>query len=1275
MPNEVKQRISRHLVLRPLFSVFTLLCVGLAVIQASGRLSTAVLHLFETNINSVLASQQIVVQGLQGGWHGFNPVIQVARLQLPAGEVTDADIEVDLLESLLRGTLVPRRVVLQQVSLKVDQTADGWRLRGMGAQASPIDLQAVLNGPLRHVDNLHAVVLVNFNGGEQHAQLGARVGLVNRGGRHYVDASLSNTAVLGEALHLEGWQQEALPWVTEAVNTGTVKGRLQVPQLLTNMPGLQLSGVEGVWHDLSETGGGRLQLEVSGLQVAQGGEPLAARLVLSGQRRQDSFDGLVEQFRVYTAANSLSLGNAHLSLQLDAEDSEFAAARQLLSGAPKVPRIRLWLEQLSLTELSSFMRATVSHWEPVGRWVEGLAVAGSASNIHGYYDAAAGLGYRASIADLHMRGYKGAPTLENGQGVLWGYQRGIAMQLNAADVGLQFPDLFHQKWRMDTISGVVKGWFARGYFALRGSHLKARMGETAIAGAFSLSRPNPRYEQRVGLSLHVDRVGLLPAKAYIPYKIPAQLAEWLDIGPRDGRLSDARFVYHGQVHQQPGIPARRIELTANLHQGSVAYDPAWPLVTGLNAVVHVAGSSTRVKVAQGTTLGVRVDGSRATVLDNGRLADVVLQAKGDGADVLEFVRGSPLQQQLNFITPQWRSSGGMQFNGSLRVPLREDDNNEPLDVQLQLELADAELVMPEYRSELRGLSGNGRFRLPHHLSGEFSGEMFAQPVQVRISSDDQWLWFDMAGRAAPADVYQLIDYTDGAPLQGYFDFDGRLNVAVGGGVTNLQMTSNLLGLQVGLPAEFGKTAEDEAAIEIGVQFLEEYQSVRWQYASSNGWLHVGDTIERGAIGINQAPPMTAQEESAMLISGSMPQIVLSDWVTGEGESSVALPVDWTIRNLAVGRLVIDELDFEDITLNGNQRGEQAAFQFDGETLRGAVTIPENEPLDIDLAYLRLPVSAADVQPVADGDAEDPLSVEVGRALPHARVNIEQLDLGDDPFGAWNFVMEPVADTVVLSPFTAHVKGVHIEDSTIIWDLPANRSAFVGELTLDDLQTTLPQWDYAASLQTATADMTADAAWAGSPANVSLLGLTGQLTLDAADGRFLEVEGTQGGLRILSLINFSKIAKRISFDFSDVVGSGISFDQISANVSLQAGRLSFNEPMMVDSSSGLYQVGGQVDLGTGALDNEMIVTLPVSNSLPWYGVYLALANPLAGIGVVVGERIFRKPIKQFSTAKFEVSGTLEDPKVEFVSLWDRSMKAPEENGKSALADKSDAPPPA
>ena len=92
------------------------------------------------------------------------------------------------------------------------------------------------------------------------------------------------------------------------------------------------------------------------------------------------------------------------------------------------------------------------------------------------------------------------------------------------------------------------------------------------------------------------------------------------------------------------------------------------------------------------------------------------------------------------------------------------------------------------------------------------------------------------------------------------------------------------------------------------------------------------------------------------------------------------------------------------------------------------------------------------------------------------------------------------------------------------------------------------------------------------------------------------------------------------------------------------------------------MGGKVNLVDRTLDNEMVVTLPVNKSLPWYGVYLALANPLAGAGVIVGERVLRKPLEQFSSAKYEIGGTIDEPTVNLVSVFDTSM---EKGGSEAV----------
>ena len=70
----------------------------------------------------------------------------------------------------------------------------------------------------------------------------------------------------------------------------------------------------------------------------------------------------------------------------------------------------------------------------------------------------------------------------------------------------------------------------------------------------------------------------------------------------------------------------------------------------------------------------------------------------------------------------------------------------------------------------------------------------------------------------------------------------------------------------------------------------------------------------------------------LLISGSMPEMVLSEWISADGESAVSLPLDWVIQDLSIGRFVVDELSFADVSLNGWQRGGDTGFEFDAPTI-------------------------------------------------------------------------------------------------------------------------------------------------------------------------------------------------------------------------------------------------------------------------------------------------------------------------------------------------------
>ena len=1243
-----------RLILRPLFVFACFFLVLVAIFQASGRFALATAEYFTDEINAVLAPFGVRIEGLQGDWHGLNPIVNIGKVTFLGGSAKEVRFELDVLESAFNSAMVPRHVSVNTVYLDIVETDQGWKLRGAAEDGQLPDLTQ----SLRNVDWLEgsAEVLLTNKKGEV-ARVKASIDARNLGNQHY--ASLKLSAGNDDGLEINLWEQDA-----DLIGEGHTRalyanGALALPELLTRQPHIELNVEDLSWYEVDKKGGGQLNLDLRRFSIPLETAELSLSLQAELSREEDTIRSVLPVLQIAGFAETevapFDLSGLQLKYAIDANGSDLENEVD----------VAVWHEGIELHNVTDFGRFATDPANAAGRWIRGLNPSGRLNNIHFFAKLleTPKIGFSGSLADLKISAFRGAPGLTEGQGQIWGNGRANAVQINASNGQLRFPDLFTDTWDFSTLQGVVKAWVAPGYFSLRGGGIKTRINDSNIAGSFSLTRPDPRYEQRVGMRLQVDGSDLMAARTFVPYKIPDDLSKWLQDGPQGGHLSNISFLYQGQVHVREGELGRRIELLSDLENASVKYDQEWPAVEGLDGQVHVAGTSTRVQVEKATSQDLSIGSSFLELIDNGTYAEVQMLAGGPGAKMLDFVLASPLQETLSFVTPEWQSSGDMRMSLDLRVPIRASEAP-PLQITFDFDVQDFMLDMPEYRTRITDAKGSGKFHLPHQVTASLAGKMFGVPTDFEITSDDDWVKFDVTGQATHEDVYTLIDYEDVGIVDGRFDYEGVLAIAMNDKkVTNLAVQSDLSGMEVKLPSFLAKPASEPSPTEIDVQFLEDYQSIRWSYKDTQGWVHSGDEIERGAIGVSAAPPMTSHDQRAIEISGVMDTLVLSEWVSDDGDAQVALPLDWRIRGLRVGKFVIDDLEFSDLLLGGSQSGENVDFTFESPDLTGEVRLPEAGLMEIDLAHLRLPSTEeeGEVEQIIGGvslaQAPDPIDVEVGRQLPASKVSLDLLHLDDEPFGSWRFTVRPEGNLVHFDKFTADVNGVHITDGAVVWDLERNRSSYVGDIQLDDLSETLPLWDYAPVVETSTTNLKADANWAGSPANISLIGLSGDLGFVARDGRFLDVEGG-GGLRVMSLLNFSNIAKRISLDFTDVTDKGFGFDKIEAEVQLDEGHLQFVERMIVESTSSNFQVGGQVNLHTGMLDNEMIVTLPVSDSLPWYGVYLALANPLAGLGVIVGERVLRRPIQAFSTAKFEVTGSLDEPEVKFVSLWDQTMSDPE-----------------
>ena len=1222
-------------IVRPAFAFLVFLLGVSALIQGLGRLGMWLLDDLEGTANAWLDGHARL-DGLEGGWDGLNPVASVRRIELPAGWAERVTVELDVLESVRRNAPVLERLLIESSELAVERTADGWRLAGMDAAASELDLLRLL----RDIDE------VRFNGrmnvsGEREAHLAIEVRGVNTDGAHAYDLSVGNPDCAAPCRLEARWRARDAAWAGRPEERYLeLSGGVFLPGSFVDWlglhAGLELSA-QGRWLERGDTGGGAF-----GVGFDRVGLPGGVSGSLWTELRGGLINGRREGRLVDTA-----LGAADSGIRLDP-----VHFRTLPGGA------EFWVGRLRLGELADFLTVAFGGVEAVRDWLGALKPDGDLLNVHAMFGAE-GMGYAATFDALRADSYRGVPWVRDAAGEVVGYENGALVTLNSEALRVGIADVFTDRWRWENMQGNLHAWFRDGYVGLRVPYLRLEAqdsrleaqdsrletGGTRLSGSFSLARPVERADQRVAMLLDGDTLGVEQARTYIPYRLSEGLRQWLHEGPRSGRLIGPKLAYQGQVHTLPDDRSRRLEIQARLSDGVVRYHPDWPVVSEAEGFVELAGSETFASVDSARTLAAGIRDSRVRIGDSGAFAEVALRGEVDVGDGLDFIRGSPLREWMAFVAPDWDGSGRLELNGDLFIPI-DESNDRHLDCRLEFDLADAGLVLPDYRLEVEHLNGPARYGCPHYLVADaLEAEWFGRPVSIAADADDDSIDLRFRGTASESDVYHLIDTGDPGLATGAVPFDAILSLAVDDSASTMTVTSDLAGLEIDLPGEFAKAAEDPSPSRLDLEFLDDYVVVRLRHGNLDGWLHVDDVPLRGAFGVRGAVPPVGADADEVVVSGRLVDADVNEWMAGAGETPI--PVPWRLADIRIDRLRAETQEFEDVVLTGGSRGDTMLLEFASTDLTGRLSSTGDQPLVLDFESIRLPES--------DGEG-DPLDVSVIDRLPDADVSIESLTIGEEDFGAWSFKLRRQPDGLLAGDLHAVLKGTEISaPEGVFWNAATDRSSSAVRLTMDDLAEVLPQWDYAPSVEAESAELQVDASWPGSPLNVEVNGLRGDVSFRARNGSFVEVSGG-GALRIMALLNINTVFKRMSLNFKDVTAKGTSFDTIKADTRFDNGLLTFVEPAKVKGSGSDFKFGGSVDLVDGIMnDNEMIVTLPVSDSLPWYAVYISLANPVAAAAVLAGQQVLKKQIKQMSSAKYQISGPWEDPEVKLVGIWNDDMQ--------------------
>ncbi len=309
----------------------------------------------------------------------------------------------------------------------------------------------------------------------------------------------------------------------------------------------------------------------------------------------------------------------------------------------------------------------------------------------------------------------------------------------------------------------------------------------------------------------------------------------------------------------------------------------------------------------------------------------------------------------------------------------------------------------------------------------------------------------------------------------------------------------------------------------------------------------------------------------------------------------------------------------------------------------SLTLPQLAQLKKDFAKNLLMPNQKKPQEISEQQSSIlPWSQLSPKWVPPMTINIRNIQLAENDWGAWLLATHVVEDGVEIKKINAHFKDLHVKGKGF-WRLQKAGPVtyFMGDISSKDVEKTMVRWGFAPTVSSEKASLVANVKWPGAPLDFAFDRLNGKLAVHVDDGTLLKLDPRTSSVRVVGLLNFETLSRRMQLDFSDVLSKGLAFDVLSGAFEIRETILSTNS-FKLKGPSAHFEVKGKVFLDTQSIDQEMVVTIPITRNL----VLPAAATgglPAATAAYVIDKAI-GKQLNKLTTLKFEVKGDWLDPKI-------------------------------
>jgi uncharacterized protein (TIGR02099 family) len=1236
-----------------------------AAYLALGRQFIPYVEKLEPQLEQWLSSQldtEVEVGAIEGSWLKFNPVITLRDVQLgDALFIEELVLAPGFYESIVRGGLSFIRFDLRGLDADLMQSDLGWQIRGLARAESSRSALSSLRFILQlfqrqqHVSfqnvQLHIVPLDfpefdvllekgRLAGGQLINSLVATATLSQDDLTVPVELQLETTLEAGQLNHLyiQHGAVELSPWLAE---------------LDPSISGFLMTGEYWLNFDRYRWRSAAAKIGIERVQIAGRAEPLLFEqldMAISASHSSSKTSGTVSLY---------SDGNTDAPIKTNALFSLVGEKLDLQWDALPAELVGQWLAK---DDDSGF-------WRRISP--KGFVENGQLQVDTKVLDS---LTLNADLVELSISPSKDVPGLDRLSGRLSMTRQGGEIRFESDETTLNLTSLYDQPFTAEVSQGVLS-WQRRDAY---GSFID---GSADVVLAPGLLNSEQAEATAVNVSWHSRLPNALNREAGREKTIEVALtapyvdADWMKYLAQNhhvkpgisneieriiqaGTFTDVKLDFIAAFGLQ-SKPDRQFFLSAQAVDVGIHYLEGWPAVEQFNGTVTLGHNRLQVSSARPALMSEMSFSDIDLNIDfESSLMTVAVVSELPAAHVVRFLKQDPVRALLAGRLDDLYAEDSLGFALNLKVPLTSPEAFQlETDIDFHgnsLEFADLNLIFNDVQGGLSFSSDDGLSSTD--LSAVHRGELQHIEISGQPSSEQNSLQISIEGHT-PLKFWGMR-YGDPLFMSSEARVAHQTTVSISDEATEIEVYSDMVGFELALPEPLSKSAEQAVPMKLNIKIdskgrkyfnsqIDDDLKIFTEFSADN-------QLKRGTLAYRE--PLKVRDEPGLYFDFNIDEVSIDAWwaaiqayaerlqVKG-GSGSGRFSEQISEINLVSDKVwyLAKEWHQASIQLYQNEQGWIAGFSADEG--QGQISIPSNGvAMFADFQWLNINTD----QTSESGLPVDPLESRLPDEIPEMSIQVNNLIWNGKDLGSWRASLRSSNGELVAEDLEGQMDGAELKGE-LFWRIVngKHRSQFTGQIAIGNVQNILQTWSQPELLVTRDGEVDFDLSWAGSPAFFNYRSLQGVVDIELKDGAIIDV-GELEGVKLVGLLNLSRIIERVALDFSDLLGDGISFDTLDGEILFDRGFARVGKQLVIDGASTTFRFTGDADLLTEQLDVDLNLTVPLSKTFPLVAL-LAGVSPQAAAAIYVTELALNDELSQISSARMHIIGSFDSPEVLFYKV--------------------------